>query len=178
MSVLDLMKKRCSVRKFVDKPVETAKLEQVLEAGRIAPSACNRQPWRFVVVTDAELLKTVAAACAQDWPEPAPAIIVACGDHRESWRRGDGKDHLDVDVAIAVDHMSLAATDLGLGTCWVCWFDALALSADLGLAEHVEPVVLLPIGYPLAESAPDRHSKTRKPLAEIAFWNSFDALKE
>ena len=177
MSVLDLMKRRCSVRKFVDEPVPDDLLRQVLEAGRIAPSACNRQPWRFVVVREPALLKTVADACVQDWPQDAPAAIVICGDHRESWRRGDGKDHLDVDVAIAVDHMTLAACDLGLGTCWVCWFDALGLSKTLGLAEQIEPVVVLPIGSQAGEASPDRHDDARKSLDDVAFWDTFEPLK-
>ena len=177
MSVMDLMTRRCSVRQFTDQPVERARLEQVLEAGRVAPSACNRQPWRFVVVQDPALLAKVAGFCAQDWPAAAPAAIVVCGDHRESWRRGDGKDHLDVDIAIAVDHMTLMAVDLGLGTCWVCWFDALALSEEFGLAEHVEPVVILPIGHPAKLAPADRHAAARKGLDEIASWDSFDSLK-
>ena len=169
MSVLDLMKKRCSVRKFEDRPVEEDKLLYVLEAARVAPSACNFQPWHFVVVREAELKHKIAAG----WAEKAPAVIVACGDHNRAWRRKDGKDHCDIDIAIAVDHITLAAAEVGLGTCWICWFDAFQCSLTLGLPDHVEPVALLPIGYPSEVSAPDRHNTARKPLEEIVSWDGF-----
>src|SRR5210317_696359 len=105
MEVLQLMKRRCSVRKFKDRPIEEEKLLYVLEAARIAPSACNLQPWRFIVVQD----KKRIARMAPDWVKEshAPAVIAACGDHAQAWRRLDGKDHCDIDVAIAIDHMTL-----------------------------------------------------------------------
>jgi len=169
MSVLELMKKRCSVRTFEARPVEAAKLRAVLEAGRVAPSACNRQPWRFVVATEDDLRKRIS----EKWGALAPAIIVAVGDHREAWHRRDGKDHCDIDVAIAVDHMTLAAADLGLGTCWVCAFDAQACAAALELPPGFEPIALLPIGYPAEQADPGRHATLRKPLEQIVGWNRF-----
>lgn len=115
MSFLELTKKRYSVRKYKDEPVEREKLLQVLEAARYAPSACNYQPWHFIVVTDEELKNRIAETYPRDWFREAPVVIVACGDHSASWKRGDGKDHCDVDLAIAIEHMALAAADLGLG---------------------------------------------------------------
>jgi nitroreductase len=165
MQVLQLMKRRCSVRKYEDRPVEEEKLRYVLEAARVAPSACNYQPWRFVVLQD----KTQIARIAPDWviESKAPMLIVACGNHRQAWRRRDGKDHCDIDVAIAVDHMTLAAAEVGLGTCWICSFDAFRCASLLELPEQLEPVVLLPLGYPAESKDPDRHDIERKPLDEI-----------
>jgi nitroreductase len=169
MSVYELMKQRCSVRKFEDRPVEKEKLLQVLDSARVAPSACNNQPWHFVVVQDDELRKKISGR----WGEAAPAIIVICGNHDESWHRGDGKDHCDIDAAIAIDHMSLMAAELGLGTCWVCSFDAAGCHKTLGLPENLEAIALLPIGYPIAVSDPNRHDDDRKTLDEIVSWDGY-----
>lgn len=168
MSALELMKKRCSVRRFEDRPVSRDQLLHVLEAARVAPSACNLQPWHFVVVQDRNVIRRIAP----DWVNQshAAALIVACGDHRQAWRRRDGKEHCDIDVAIAVDHICLAAADAGLGTCWICSFDAFRCAAILELPEQVEPMVLVPIGYPAESKSPDRHDTERKPIDRIVTW--------
>ncbi|HOQ17014.1 MAG TPA: nitroreductase family protein [Defluviitaleaceae bacterium] len=170
MSFLELAKKRYSVRSYLDKPVEKEKLLQVLEAARIAPSAVNKQPWHFIVVTDKIIKNKIAETYPRDWFKTVPAVIVVCGDHSKSWKRNDGKDHCDIDVAIAIDHMTLAATDLGLGTCWVCAFDAKQCHKALELPENLEVVALLPIGYP-ADTAPE--SKKRMELSEIVSWEKY-----
>jgi nitroreductase len=161
----DLVRSRYSVRAFQNRPVEREKLDAVLEAGRLAPSACNRQPWRFVVLETPEDRARLAACYGRDWFRTAPAAIVLCGLHAESWKRGDGKDHADIDVAIAADHMTLAAAELGLGTCWICAFDPERLRKLLALPPDVEPIVLLPIGYPAAPPA-EAHGR-RKSLREV-----------
>lgn len=168
MNVLSLMKQRCSVRKYEDRPIEREKLLYVLEAARVAPSACNIQPWRFLVVQDRERIRRIAPVWVTE--AKASAVIVACGDHRQAWRRRDGKDHCDIDIAIAVDHMTLAASEIGLGTCWICSFDAFAIAVALELADHVEPIVLLPIGYPAESKDANRHVRDRKLLDEIVSW--------
>lgn len=170
MSFLELAKKRYSVRSYLDKPVEKEKLLQVLEAARIAPSAVNKQPWHFIVVTDKIIKNKIAETYPRDWFKTVPAVIVVCGDHSKSWKRNDGKDHCDIDVAIAIDHMTLAATDLGLGTCWVCAFDAKQCHKALELPENLEVIALLPIGYP-ADTAPE--SKKRMELSEIVSWEKY-----
>lgn len=170
MNLLELVTKRYSVRSFLDQEVGQDKLLQVLEAGRLAPSAVNFQPVHFIVVTEPEGKQKIAEIYAREWIKEAPAVIVICGNHKTSWKRKDGKDHSDIDVAIAVDHMTLAAADLGLGTCWVCAFDAKRCSELFKLPDYLEPCVLLPIGYPKGERTADIR---RKPLEELVSWEAF-----
>jgi nitroreductase len=155
--------------------VEREKLLTVLEAARIAPSAVNYQPWLFIVLEHETELAKIRECYSRDWFADVPLVIVCCCDHRQSWKRKrDGKDHGDIDLAIAVDHMTLAAASVGLATCWVCNFDADAAAAALDLPKEVEPAVLLPIGYPVDECYPDRHKEARKPLREIVRWSGLD----
>lgn len=173
MNFLELAKRRFSVRHFKNIPVDKEKLLQVLEAGRIAPSAANRQPWHFVVVQDEQMRRDIATTYHKPWILEAPVIIVVCGDHNISWRRPDGKDHLDIDIAIAIDHMTLAATELGLGTCWVCMFNSMLCHEILKLPPSIETIALLPLGYPVEEPDVNRHQIKRKPLEEIVHWDKF-----
>jgi len=178
VSFLELAKKRYSVRSYKNLPVEKKKILKVLEAGRISPSACNFQPRYFIVIEDNQLKEKIAQCYPRQWFKQAPVIIAVCGDHSESWKRGDGKDHCDIDVAIAIDHMTLAAADLGLGTCWICAFDAKLCHEILDLPEHMEVIALLPLGYPEKDADAERHSKARKPLDEIVGWNGYEESKE
>jgi len=170
---LELAKNRYSVRNYQEKPVEDQKLQYILECGRIAPSAANLQPWHILVIRDAELRKELATTYNRSWFIQAPVVLVICGDHHIGWKRADGKDHTDIDAAIIVDHMTLAATEQGLGTCWICNFDARKCSEILMLPTNIEPIVYLPLGYP-AESTDDnqRHLK-RKSKHEIIHYESF-----
>jgi len=172
MSFIDIAKTRYSVREYKDLPVEKEKILKVLEAGRIAPSAVNYQPWHFIVVTEESAKSKVAEAYTRDWIKKAPVILVACGDHSKSWKRKDGKDHCDIDVAIALDHMTLAAADLGLGTCWVCAFDAKKCHEALNLPENLEVIALMPMGYPASESR--TQEMKRKNLDEIVSWERYE----
>ncbi len=166
MNFLELVKARYSSRKYASRSVEAEKLEYMMECVRMAPSAVNFQPWRFHIVTDEAGLKALRSCYKREWIATAPCLIVACADHKASWHRGsDGKDHADIDLAIAVDHLCLAATEQGLGTCWVCNFDVSLCRAVLQLPENVEPVVLIPIGY----AADHPSEKTRKTSQEIIF---------
>ncbi len=173
MTFLDLAKMRCSVRKYSTRRVEEEKLLRVLEAGRVAPSACNYQPLHFVVVSDENVKKRIASAYKEGWLLSAPLIIIVCGDHSSSWKREDGKDHLDIDAAIAADHMTLQAAELGLGTCWVCWFDSKKCHKILELPDTHETIVLLPIGYPEEACNPDRHDRARKKIDSIMSRDRF-----
>jgi len=174
MSFLDIAKRRYSVRAYEDIEVEKEKLLQILEAGRLAPSAVNYQPVHFIVITDKEQKKKVYESYPRGWLEEAPVIIVACGDHSVSWKRRDGKDHCDIDLAIAVDHMTLAAADLGLGTCWICAFDAEKCRKLLELPDNLEPMVLLPVGYPKGGRLSEIK---RKSLDEIVSWEEYKGGK-
>lgn len=166
-----LLRERYSIREYKQQKVSKALLIEVLEAGRMAPSAANKQPWSFILVSEEENLNKLKKVYDRDWFKKVPQIIVICGDHSESWKRSfDSKDHCDVDVAIAVDHMTIRASELGLGTCWVCHFDPEMVKEQMQLPEGVEPIALLPIGYPL-ENKPPR--KKRKALDEIVFLEKY-----
>lgn len=169
MEFLDIAKKRYSVRKYKDTPVEREKLEKILEAGRVAPTGKNAQPQRLIVVQGEEGLEKLKKATRF---YDAPCVIIVCSNKDETWVRPyDGKKLTDIDASIVTDHMMLQATELGLGTLWVCWFDPEVLRAEFSIPEHLEIVNLLVIGYADGEGAgADRHDKMRKPLTETVFY--------
>jgi nitroreductase len=164
MDVLDAIKTRRSVREYLDKPVEDEKLNMILEAGRLAPSASNRQEWRFVVVRDPQTKRRLAeAASSQPFVGQAPVVIVACAETDGHVMRC-GQLCYPIDVAIALDHMSLTATELGLGTCWIGAFNEQKVKEILGIPEKIRVVELMPLGYP---SDPSSVRKSRLPLDRI-----------
>ena len=164
MNVFEAIKKRRSVRSFLDKSIEDEKLNAVLEAGRLAPSAGNRQEWRFVVVEDLNVRRRIAvAANGQSFVGEAPVVIVACAvtnGHVMSC----GQPCYPIDVAIALDHISLAAVELGLGTCWIGAFNEGKVKEILGIPEEVRVVELMPIGYPAFQTVKE---KNRLPFSKI-----------
>ena len=161
MNFLELVSARHSVRSYLARPVEREKLDYILECARLAPSACNRQAWRFVVVERAEDKAALCRCYAREWFAEAPLYIVVCADESESWkRRCDGRDHADVDAAIAAEHICLAAAEVGLGTCWVCNFDVGACSSALRLEAHIRPVAILPLGYSAEDAVAPRSRKS------------------
>ena len=163
MQFSELVAKRYSVRAYKPDPVEDEKLQLVLEAARLAPTAANRQPFQFIVVHTAGRETELGRIYRSPWFVQAPIVICACALHGQGWVRRDGRSYCDVDVAIAMDHLILAATDLGLGTCWIGAFDPVATREILGLPDDVEPVAFTPLGYPADEPRPKR----RKPLEEL-----------
>ena len=166
---IKLAEERSSIRKYSDKEVSREVVAQILESARIAPSAVNFQPWKFLIVTGGKSKQLVRASYAREWFATAPMYIIACGNHQEAWHRSfDGKDHTDIDIAIAVEHICLSATAAGLGTCWVCNFDAAKLKADLSLPENLEPIAIIPLGY--SEGDGDARPKKRKSTEEIVQW--------
>jgi len=168
MSVLDVVKTRRSYRKYDDVPVEREKLEQVLEAGRLSPSANNQQPWTFIVVNDAEMKGKLNEAINQDWN--SDVILVGCAEPGKSWTREDGQGYWMVDVAIALQSMCLVASDLGLSTCWICAFNEKKVRELLGIPESVRVVSLMAIGY---SSTKKGRVKNRKTAGEIIRYNSW-----
>ena len=166
-----LAKARYSCRSFDTRPVEQEKLDLILEAGRVAPSAVNFQPWHFFVIREKEELERFYPVYHREWFRTATCVIVICADHSQSWKRkADGKDHADVDAAITTDHMTLQATELGLASCWICNFYVDKTREVLKLPDHMEPVVILPLGYPQDRTDPERHKVKRKPLSEIVSY--------
>lgn len=163
MDYYEVIRKRRSIRAYENRDVEEDKLKRILEAARIAPSATNAQPWRFIVIRKKQVKEKLKAAYARPWFWTAPVVICACGITSEAWRRSDGKTYLDVDVAIAMDHLILAATAEGLGTCWIGAFDPAEVKRILNLAPEIEPLALTPIGY--AAESPEPRS--RKPWEEV-----------
>jgi nitroreductase len=140
-------------------------LAEILQAGNLAPSAKNLQPYHLVVVTDSDRLDQLAQAYPAPFFRQAPVVIVVCVEPAQGWvrERHDGKNYSDVDAAIAADHMTLAAADLGLGTCWIGAFDPELVRSAMGLPDGVEPIALLPVGYPDDTGRP----KQRKELSEL-----------
>jgi nitroreductase len=163
MDFEELITRRYSARAYRSDLVEEEKLLKVLEAARLAPTAANCQPFQLIVVRTIGKEAELRAIYHREWLTQAPLVIFACGDHRQGWVRKDGKPYLDVDVAIAMDHLTLASANLGLGTCWIAAFNAEAAKSFLGLPPEIEPIIVTPLGYPADEPA----QKERKALADL-----------
>jgi nitroreductase len=169
MELKEAIKQRRSVRDYQDIPVPEDKLLKVLEAARLAPSGSNRQPWKFVVVKDSKTRQKLAkAAMEQTWIATAPVVIAAVATMPGLMMICEVPDY-PVDLAIAVDHMTLAAADEGLGTCWIGAFSQEKVHDILGIPKKYQVVALLPLGFPKQPASP----KTRKSLNEIICYETF-----
>ena len=168
MEFYDLIKTRESIRDYDPKrPVPDEVLNRILDAGRLAPSAGNRQPWTFVVVSSPEKLNEVRACYPRDWFKQAPHILVVVGDKSNSWTRSyDGYNSIEVDLTIAMDHMILAAENEGVGTCWIIAYNYDVLAKSIGLRENEVIYCITPLGYP-NDGFEKRGNKIRKSLEEI-----------
>lgn len=164
--LMQLLRERFSCRAYLpDRPVDRDTVGAVLDAARLAPSATNRQPWTFLVVDTPQGLEAVHRSYSRDWIRTAPTCIIAFGNHDAAWHRPcDGKDHTDVDLSIAIEHICLAATSLGLGSCWVCNFDPEVIRTAFDVPTNLEPIAIIPLGYPANPEVP---AKVRKPAEEI-----------
>ena len=172
MDFLDLARQRHSVRHYLPRQVEEEKLHRILEAGRIAPTAVNNQPQRFVVIRSEEGLKRLHKGADV---YGAPLAILVCGDHNAAWIRPFDKKHMvDIDATIATTHMMLEATEQGLGSCWITYFDPGIIRQEFNLPPHVEPVNILALGY-AAEEPPSsgRHARERRPLEDFLRYETF-----
>lgn len=164
---LDLCRRRCSVRGFSEQRISETDLDYIMECVRWAPSAVNLQPWRFLRVSDDEGCNLLRQCYTNPWFAQAHDYLIVCCDHRISWhRKSDGKDYGDVDIAIAVEHLCLAAAERGVASCWVCNFDAALCKRLFRLPDSVEPLVLLPLGYPSADHQP----RPRVRMAPEELW--------
>ncbi len=170
MEFFDVIQHRYSVRAYKPDPVDPAKLTRVLEAARLAPTAANLQPFRLVVAKMKGREDEFHRVYARRWFTQAPLVICACGLPAQGWVRGaDGVNYTTVDVAIAMDHLILAAAAQGLGTCWIAAFDVVAARQAFGLPNGVDPIALTPLGYPADHAGP----KERKPLSQLVRYEKW-----
>ncbi|MBI4007412.1 MAG: nitroreductase family protein [Planctomycetes bacterium] len=163
MDFLELVRTRRSIRAFKPDSIEDEKLNRILEAARLAPTAANRQPIYFVVVKDKKTKQALKNAYNQEWFYTAPVIICACCVPKQAWVRNDGKNYCEVDVTIAMDHLILGAWAEGLGTCWIAAFKPSVVKDALKLPEGVEPIALTPLGYPKTVPSPTH----RKAISDV-----------
>ena len=163
MEFSELIKLRGSIRGYKPDPVEDEKLQAVLEAARLAPTASNNQPFRLIVIKTQGREEELSKIYGRPWFTQAPIIICAVAVPAESWVRHDDKKYFEVDVAIAMDHLILEAHNQGLGTCWIAAFNPEAAREILGLPEEVIPIVFTPLGYPDREP----REKVRRLLEDL-----------
>ncbi len=169
MEVYEAIRTRKSVRSYLEQGVDKDKLIRILQAAQLAPSASNRQEWRFVVITEAETRRKLAEAAGQRFLAAAPVIIICCAETDRHVMQC-GQLCYPIDVAIAVDHITLAAVSEGLGTCWIGAFDAEKTREIAGIPGHIEIVELLTLGYPVDFSP---HKKQRLQLEEIVHYEKW-----
>ena len=147
MEFYDVIRLRRSIRSYRPVPVPEDALERIAEAVNMAPTACNRQPFRIIVVKDPEKRAAICRVYKAAWLSEAPLIAVVVGDASAAWKRLEGDSIVDVDAAIAMEHFVLAATEEGLGTCWIGAYDRAAVDAILGVKASEHSVALSPLGY-------------------------------
>jgi len=163
MEFQELMRVRRSIRGYRPDPVPEEVLCRILEAGRIAPTAANRQPFQLIVVTEAAVRSQLKEVYNRDWFYTAPLILVGCVEPAKAWQRADGFNAAEVDISIVMDHIILAAANEGLGSCWICNFNEPRLKEILGIPGNVRVLALTPLGFPAAEPRPFQ----RKPLEDL-----------
>jgi len=179
METIEAIESRRSIRRYQDTLVEKEKIDALLEAAIRAPSWVNKQCWRFVVVTDKDIIKklTDANSMINSWLKDAPAVIVACADPKDSGHNNDLPYYM-MDVSLAMENLVLAAADMGLGTCFLAAYDEGKVKKVLGIPDNVRVVTMTPLGYPdFRETLGDklkniatRHG-TRRPVKEVAHWD-------
>lgn len=172
MDFLHLAKERYSVRNFDTKKIEQEKLDLILKAGQLAPTAVNYQPQRILVIESNDALAKLKTCTIYHFN--APMALLICADKDEAWKRSyDGKSHTDIDGSIVATHMMLQAAELGLGTTWVGHFDPSAIRNAFSIPANLEPICLLPVGYPSKDAKPNPNHKKRKDISQTVFYNHF-----
>ena len=171
MDFIEIAKKRYSVRSYQNKKVEEEKLQKILEAAYVAPTAANLQPVRLIVVQSNEGLAKIGKGANL---YGAPLAVIVCADHGKAWVRPfDKKQTGDIDASILTDHMMLQATELGLGSVWICYFKPDVIRKEFGLPDNLEPINILAVGYSDEEPAdPERHSQTRITVEELVSYET------
>lgn len=170
-SLMDLIEKRKSIRSYKPQDVEEEKLNYILQAFRKAPSAKNLQPWKLIVVKDKKKISDLSIACNnQTFISEAPVLIVACAKEDEAYGvMGGYMNSYPVDVALALEHLILAATEKGLGTCWIGAFKEKLVKDLLDVPDNVRVVAITPVGYPAVEG----RTRGRKPISEIVCYDKY-----
>lgn len=177
MEFLQLVKERFSVRKFSDRKVEREKLDLILEAGRVAPTAVNYQPQRILVMDSEENLTKLKSCTPYHFH--APLALLVCYDSTASWKRPyDNEDMGVVDASVVTTQMMLQIAESGLGTTWVGHFDPDSIRTAFELPDYIVPVALLPIGYPREDSVPHPFHGKRFDMDHFVFFNSFEGITE
>ncbi len=173
MEVIQAIKNRRSVRSYTEDPVSEEALAQILEAGRLAPSANNRQPWHFIIVKDPSMRKTLSEGMYAKFLKDCPLVIVGCGDRARS------EKWFAIDTTIALENMVLKATEEGLGTCWIGSFSNDSVKKALSIPDNYEVVAMLAVGHPKGTPLKDAilGRSSRKNLNEVVSWESFGMQK-
>lgn len=172
MDFLELAKNRYSVRSFKKEQITKQELDKILEAGRVAPTACNFQPQRILVLQSKENLEKLKECTPFHFE--APTVLLICVDKTEAWKRKqDGKEHGDIDASIITTHMMLEAYNIGIGSTWVCSFNPEKIKEKFDLPEEYEPVNVLPIGYPAEDAKPNIGHEKRLELSQTVFYEKF-----
>lgn len=171
MDFLKLIGLRESIRDYNPNiKVEKSILLKIADAGRLAPSAANRQPWKFLIISSDDMLQKIRQCYHQQWYKNAPHILVVVGNKKKSWaRQGDDYNFIETDLAIAMDHMILAAEAEGIGTCWISAFDNKILREALKLTDNEVVYSITPLGYQ-NEGYQKKGEKIRKPLGEVVMF--------
>ena len=168
MDLLNLISKRRSVREYTTDEIEQEKIDYLMECARLAPSAVNFQPWKFIIVKSPEKKALLHQCYHREWFTQPPLYIIALADTAQSWKRSsDGKDHGDIDVTIALEHIVIAAVEKGLGTCWICNFNVDLFKELFNLPDSLVPIAILPIGYPAKEEDEVSNRKSIQEIIEI-----------
>lgn len=171
MNFLDIAKLRYSVRSYNGKKVEKEKLDSILMAAHVAPTAANLQPVRLIVVQEEVGLAKLGKATNI---YGAPLAIIVCADHSKAWTRPfDSKRTTDIDATILTDHMMLEATEQGLGSVWICYFKPDIVKKEFNLPDNLEPINILAVGYTEDKTSEiDRHNNMRIPISELVYYES------
>ena len=159
MEFYDLIEKRHSVRAYKNTPIDQEIIDRILYAAQIAPTAANRQAFKIIVISTKDRQETLRKIYDKHWFTEPPYVLLVCAIQNKAWVRKDGKNYADVDSAIIMDHIILAATDEGLGTCWIGNFDPEAARVLLGLPDDMEPIAFTTLGY--------EREKMRKEIDEL-----------
>ena len=179
MTFLELVKRRKSIRRFLDKPVEREKLMLCLEAARLAPSACNAQPLHFIVVDDKEIRDRLGQSfhgvyALNAFSQQAPVIVAVVSERSKFLARIGGllraTRYYLVDIGIAAEHFVLQAEELGLGTCWIGWFNERAVKSALGIPRDRRVEILIALGYHTEQPA---RAPDREPVASVSSFNRY-----